>query len=795
MLACAAHSDCFGTELPREVDSFFSDHCARCHQGETVQGEFDVNDLSWDLANRQVQSTWNRIARAIDSDQMPPPEENQPTAAQWMTVKAALQSRFKAAAESKPLTDLAIRRLNRREYRTTLESLFGIAVDVDRWLPDDASLTTYDTREDQLSLSAAQIEAYMNAANNAIDQVLDRYQPATVRVNRVTLMDLPSNKELIRSKKRNTATIDGALVKYAGGFPPPKYGSVKAVEDGRYRCRIAVWPVESRGRCVSVFLRMGIDFRSSTHKLIDVFDVFGDAQQPRIIEFEAKLKRGDSFVLEPILPRNEQDWMRKVFPRTGIAIQWAEMEGPLDQAYPTENQIAVFGNHPTVTMQPRRKVWIRDSNGTYEHELRSSQPLIDSESIIRYFLPLAFRRPVDEVEAEPYVDLVLAQLRRGRSFEESVRTGIVAILCSPQFLLLPSEGRSDRYSYASRLSYLLTSGPPDEELRNFVEQIPADLDAKNLAKRFEEQVDRLIDGEAIDRFVADFTDQWLHLAEIDATTPDQVLYPEFDPLLQYSMVKETRSFFRHVLRNDRPIHELIDCDYALLNQRMAEHYGVTGVFGHEPFQQVELDHGGIRGGVLTQASVLKVTADGTATSPIRRGVFVAERVLGVDLPPPPENIEAVEPDVRGSTSIRELLAMHSNDSSCNRCHRIIDPLGFALEPFDPIGQYRRFYRSRGGGALIAPSVEYRRGLNVVVDEKWADGRAFTGVPDLQAYLRTIRPRIERNLVEQLLVYATGHEPGIGMNQAVDEILRGEYPDGIGLRTVIHRITKTDPFGY
>ena len=249
------------------------------------------------------------------------------------------------------------------------------------------------------------------------------------------------------------------------------------------------------------------------------------------------------------------------------------------------------------------------------------------------------------------------------------------------------------------------------------------------------QTERLLASPKADAFTRNFCGQWLNLRAIDATTPDRTLYPEFDALLRDAMVRETESFFDEVLRRNLGIATLLDSNFAMLNRRLAEHYGIPGVQGDE-FRKVALPPGSHRGGLLTQASILKVTANGTLSSPVVRGAWVLKRILGRELSPPPADAGSIEPDTRGATTIREQLAKHRRSESCAACHQYMDPPGFALESYDVIGGWRTAYRTQGKGEPIADPLthrnyEYRRGAPVDASGELADGRTFADLDGLK----------------------------------------------------------------
>jgi hypothetical protein len=303
----------------------------------------------------------------------------------------------------------------------------------------------------------------------------------------------------------------------------------------------------------------------------------------------------------------------------------------------------------------------------------------------------------------------------------------------------------------------------------------------------------MINDPKIERFVNNFTGQWLDLREIEFTTPDKKLYPEYDELLLRSMLAETRGFFRHILENDLTVLNFIDSDFAVLNQRLATHYGIPGVRGHEQFRVISLPEDCIRGGVLTQAGVLKVTANGTNTSPVIRGVWVLDNLLGQPAPPPPPGVPAVEPDIRGATTIRQQLDLHRKNSSCARCHVRIDPPGFALEQFDVIGGQREWYRSLGNTGERVPKVYYRVGPPVEKGGEMANGREFADFVEFRQLLLEDPDTIARALAKKLLIYGCGRPVTKADQAAVDAVAKAAGKNNCGLRSMIHAVVDSELF--
>lgn len=307
-----------------------------------------------------------------------------------------------------------------------------------------------------------------------------------------------------------------------------------------------------------------------------------------------------------------------------------------------------------------------------------------------------------------------------------------------------------------------------------------------------------------ERFVEHFTDEWLELKKIDFTTPDPALYPEFDPWLHDSMLEESRATFRRLLTQNRGVRELISSDTILINQRLAELYGIRDVNGAE-LREVKVPAGSPRGGFLTQASVLKVTANGTATSPVLRGVWVMERILGLPRQPPPPNIPAVEPDATGAVTIRQMIEKHRADAACASCHAKMDPPGMALESFDVIGGHRDRYRLAGGAKKGEPSVEIfgakawqnrariRLGSEVDASGELADGQKFADLDGYRALLLKNEDALARNVARQLLIYATGAGIRFSDRNATEGIVAKTKPSKHGIRSLVQEVVSSELF--
>ena len=527
---------------------------------------------------------------------------------------------------------------------------------------------------------------------------------------------------------------------------------------------------------------------------------------------------------DPIIARRTV--LKNPQPPTGLAlgIAWVEVEGPLVETWPPLGHQRLFGNLKVVTLadlpseivtpdvseQMRKSSWLTPV---------SAQPEADAARLLRSFLPRAFRRPVTEDEIGPYLGLVTHALERNESFESAMLTAYRAVLCSPDFLFLVEEpGLLSNHALAARLSYFLWRTAPDDRLRAVADR--GELHRPDVLRR---EVDRLIDSPRSANFIHDFPDHWLHLRDIDATMPDRELFPEFyvvdggnnfkeDGFLQASLLDESRSFFADFLRNDRSLIELIDSDFTYLNSRLAAYYRLPPVTG-AALRRVSLPPGSVRGGVLTQGSVLKVTANGSHTSPVVRGVWFLENMLDRRPPPPPPDAGSIDPDTLGTTTIREQLAKHQRNASCAACHRVIDPPGFALENFDPAGQWRDAYRVLASpGASMppqpqAPAVagENLRGRDILGPMTFVDGpavdangelpngEAFAGVKDFKRKIANQPDAVTRALAAKLLTFSTGQHTEPGDRLEIDAITARAREKKHGLRSLVHAVVQSELF--
>jgi hypothetical protein len=458
-----------------------------------------------------------------------------------------------------------------------------------------------------------------------------------------------------------------------------------------------------------------------------------------------------------------------------------EVDGPLYDASTHAGYKLLFGDLP---LKPNL-------------EVASTEPEKDEEHLMRAFLRQAYRCPrVDEADVKRFVALVEDRRKAGLSFTEAMIAGYTAVLASPAFLYLNEQpGRLDDYALASRLSLFLWNSLPDEELRG-----RAAKGELNRPAVLRAETERMLADPKSRRFVDAFLDYWIDLRKIEDSTPSASLYNDYylDDALTEAAVEESRLFFAEMLRRDLPVRNVVDSNFTFLNERLAVHYGVPDVKG-VAMRRVDLPPDSPRGGLMTQTSVLKITANGTTTSPVLRGKWIMERILGFEIPPPPV-VPAVEPDIRGAVTIRQQLDKHRADPSCASCHSKMDPPGFALESFDVMGGWRDRYRGvdetktaeKGIGKNGQPFA-FHYALPVDSTGVLPDGRRFTGVRDLKKLLLTDDRQIAVNLARQLAVYATGAPVRFSDRAQIEQMVDAAEANQYGLRSIVHQVVQSALF--
>jgi hypothetical protein len=812
------------------TNEYLDQYCADCHDTETKKGGLDLTTLPWDLGERKNFDVWVKCFDLVAKGEMPPKKKARPEAKAQEAFLASIGNDLRAYQGQRQAETgrTVLRRLNRNEYERTMHDLLGITTSLARLLPEETPAHGFDTVAEGLRLSQLQIEKYLEAADVAIDAAIE-FGPEPERSSKRFFfkdekgvranLDKPETAEADDKSGRKHRHLlrelpDGAVVYFNEGYPSADVRQFSAKAAGTYRIRVSGYGYQSKGQPIP--MRVYHDnYREK--QLLGWFEMPPD--EARVVEFTATLPDRINLRIEPSETgvdekgQNVYNIGAGEFTGAGLALQWVEVEGPLVEQWPPVSMKALFGDMPLTKIDESVKKKNKGDKRAYE--IAPTDPRADAKAAIERFATRAFRRPLEPGEADRFVKLTTDELDAGRPFLDATRVGFRAVLTAPQFLLFEEKpGKLDDYALASRLSYFLWGTMPDDTLlaaaaagklggtrSRASDALGASTDTQERVPPSSElraQTERMLQSPKAAAFVQSFTAQWLDLRNIDATTPDARLYPEFDERLRVSMVQETEAFFTELLKNDLPVTNFIHSDFAMLNSRLAAHYMIDGVDG-EAIRKVALPADSLRGGILTQASVLKVSANGTTTSPVLRGIWVMKRLLGQPPSPPPQNTGTIEPDTRGATTVREQLAKHRSMESCAGCHNVIDPPGFALEQFDVIGGFRERYRSQGNGQVTTvPNTRSKRkyvklGPAVDATGELPDGRTFTGIRDFKKLLLESSDQVLDAFARNLVTYSTGAPVTFADRPAIESIVAKTKQQGGGVRTLIAEVVASPIF--
>ena len=705
--------------FPRQ---FFVEHCRSCHSGAEPKGEFHEESLSQNFADESNRQKWASVLEQLKDETMPPkdrprpPEPDVQRIIEWITEHVAAAEKEQDASQGR----VVLRRLSRVEYQNTVRDLLCVEVDLNDLLPIESPSEGFDNNASALHVSSFLMGNYLEAADRVLDAAIaSGSKPHTIKKR----FDIKDEKTVKPTGSVYRHVDDGVAIfsSWVSANIQVTLWQFQTRGRGKYRFRISGQGFQT-DKPVTFHVMAGPMNAAAQQYLIDYFSV--PSNEPEVVEFVEQMESALTIRiiadgLGAIPPQVEKIGAEN-YKGPGLLIQWVEIEGPLLDSWPPESHRRIFGD--------LKQASLPGPDNSSRFEVLSKEPLADAERILLGFARRAFRRAVTKDDIQPFLKRVSTKLEQGSSFEQAIRVALSGVMVSPEFLFLREKpGKLNDFALASRLSYFLWSSMPDDKLLTLAEQ--GEL---NTPERLREEVERMLQDPKAAAFTENFASQWLGLRTIDATSPDGMLYPEYDDILKASMVKEVVLFFEEVLKNDLSLTNFAASDFSMLNGRLARHYGIPGVEDGLEFHKVMLPTDSHRGGVLTMGAILKVTANGTTTSPILRGAWVLDRILGTPPPKPAMDVEAVEPDIRGATTIRAQLAKHRDNTQCAGCHAIIDPPGFALETFDVIGGWRDRYRSIGEGepAMVdGRRMGYRNGPEVASADMLPDGRPFKNIDE------------------------------------------------------------------
>ncbi len=726
------------SKFDSEIKPLLSQYCYECHNDKRAKADLSLEMFKTVGDAQKNPVVWEKVLHNVRSGEMPPSKKPQPSLAERDKVMQWIETELLQADCSKPDPGrVTIRRLNRSEYNNTIRDLIGVNFKPADDFPADDTGYGFDNIGDVLSLPPVLFERYMTAAEKILNvaMVADPNEDGpTVRLPATTM--------------RNTGV--GQRVR-SGAFKMDKEGEMftefNFPFDGSYIIRVRAWGEFGGDELPKLELKVN-------GNSIKTFEIAASEKEPAEYEHRFHVTAGDQRVSLGYINNYRDEKQDR-----NLGVEWLEVTGP---------------NAPSVYPESHTRIFPREITP-------KTDKTAYAQEIIGNFAKRAFRRPLQKDELKRLMRFYELAQTNGERFEGSVKLALQAILVSPHFLFRgetqpdPNSPESihaiDEFALASRLSYFLWSSTPDEELFALAEK-------KKLRKNLHKQVTRMLRDPKSEAFVQNFVGQWLQIRNLSFVQPDAKEFPDFDDELRQAMRKETELLFAEVLKQDRPVLELITADYSFLNERLARHYGVSGVKGRE-FQKIAFSNKA-RGGILTHGSVLTLTSNPTRTSPVKRGKYVLENILGTPPPPPPPEVPELKEANKeaGSGTLRQRMEQHRVDPGCASCHARMDPIGFGLENFNAVGAWR----------------EKEGEFNIDASGKLVSGQSFNGAAELKNILaEEKKDEFARCLTEKMLTYALGRGMEYYDKCAVDQISTRLRKSGYKFSELIEAIVDSTPF--
>jgi Protein of unknown function (DUF1592)/Protein of unknown function (DUF1588)/Protein of unknown function (DUF1587)/Protein of unknown function (DUF1585)/Protein of unknown function (DUF1595)/Ca-dependent carbohydrate-binding module xylan-binding/Cytochrome C oxidase, cbb3-type, subunit III len=731
------------SEFAEKVHPFLTKYCLTCHNDQKAAGDMSLEKFKDELSALKDRKTWNAVAEVLKTKQMPPKSKPQPTDAE----RAALidwcengLDRIDCSLVKDPGRP-TLRRLNRAEYANTIRDLVGVKFSAADDFPSDDVGYGFDNIGDVLTLSPILVEKYLAAAEKILDQAIVEVKP------------IVAGKDAFRPQNFRSNLFRPREVK--GTFPLNRNGKVFVNFDflhtGEYVLRGRVYGEQAGQELPKLSIQLDA-------KVLKTFDVDAVEGKTRMYEARTRIASGRHDVELVFTNAFEDKDSKKV---RALHVELMEIEGPFDP-------------EPKVLPETHRRIMIAKPTGVADKEKAARK-------IVENFATRAYRRPVQSGEVDRLMKLFSMADKQGDPFEKSVSLGLRAALVSPHFLFRiekdaePNNPKAvhpvSEYELATRLSYFVWSSMPDDEL--FALAAKGELRKAGI---LEAQVRRMLADPKARALTDNFAAQWLNLRMLPLIEPDKKVFPKVDANLRKDMVRETELYFEHILKEDRSVLEFLDSDWTILNNELAELYGIQGIVGSN-FRKVKLTDGN-RGGVLTHASILTLTSNPTRTSPVKRGKWILENILGTPPPDPPPNVPDLdEAGTELTGSLRERMEKHRTNALCASCHQKMDPLGFGLENFDGVGAWR----TMDGKFKIDSSGEL------------PGGQKFAGPAELRKILLAKSEPFRRNIAEKMLTYALGRGLEYYDKCAIDEVARHLKGNQDRFSALMIGVAKSEPF--
>jgi mono/diheme cytochrome c family protein len=772
-------------EFDRALAPFLEEHCNRCHNEKKHKGEFRLDTLSRDFAKGADAGHWADVLDRISSGEMPPEDEKRPKSADTAKVVEWIAGKLKEGETARLARRerVTFHKLTREEYVNTVRDLLGVTYDATdpTGLSEDEAWHGFERIGSVLSLSPSHVEKYLVAAEAVLAEALPAKPPVKFSRHKDAIElrgRIEDRSEPWASKVRVEMWPGHDL---QGGRPGP--GQALPVS-GNYKVRIQLSGLKPK----NVRAPHLAFYATDLDRMLFEQDIVAPEDKPVIVEFTTHLPAGNqnyrlsnevpgpsnlprSGRADPRIPffsikDGRRPWQIKLTDEEGaplypfLIVDWLEWEGPLGEDAPT------FAQREYLPKESGNFAQVRETLGKFAER--------------------AFRRPVPAEEVEQYAQLVEREVKNGETFEAAVRTGLLSVLCSKDFLYLVegsaarTDNRLNDWELASRLSYFLWSTMPDDAL----------LAAARSGKLHEKealraQVQRMLRDPKAERFSEAFARDWLQLRQVGMFPPDKKLYPDYDAYLQKSMIAETTAYFGEVLGKNLSLREFIDSDWTMLNPRLAWHYQIPNV-AEDRFQRVALRAEDNRGGLLTQAAILSLTSDGTRHRPVHRGKWVLESIIGKAPPPPPANVKPIEPTpaTQPKATLRMKLDAHKSDENCASCHRKIDPLGLAFDNYDAIGRWRT-EEIVNDGAGDNPKVD--------ASGEMIDGRKFSGAASFKKLLLAEMDKFNAAFIEKLATFALRRVMTIDDRAALSALAKQGKAADYRVQSIVELLVLSDLF--
>ncbi|MEQ1826566.1 MAG: DUF1592 domain-containing protein [Pirellula sp.] len=771
-----------------EIRPFLQKHCFKCHSGDKHEGDFRIDNLSQKIGIEDVPQ-WAEIMERISSGEMPPKTESPlPTPEQSVSIVSWLANKLQEGEASRMAARgrVSYNRLTREEYVHTVRDLIGVhfdATDPGGFL-EDPEWRGLERLGSVLTLSASNMEKYLTAAETIIAEAYPKQKPVFLDSTKPALLEKQID-ESHRERLRSLGLLDkvrfemwpGDIFRYSAPQEP-------LPEAGIYEITYKLSGLKpEQGRAPRLFV-----YEQRLDRVLFEQDVIAPEDQPTHVSFRAHLPKGRpqiNVINDVPGPSNN--------PRAGrhgrkpfISIA--------DGRIPWQIKLTDEQGQPRYPFLIIDEITFRGPIITDEEQRRRNEYMpLDTSNLeqVRFGLAKlarrAFRRPVESQELDRFMEIVRVELAAGEKSPDAVKAGMLGILCSKSFLFVV-EGDQDQYRHqlndwelATRLSYLLWSTMPDEQLFDLAER--GKLQDKTELKK---QLDRMLADPRSFRFCDSFSAQWLNLRKVGRFPPDKKLYPEYDSHLEQSMIGESKAFFEEVLRSNLTLREFLVSDWTMLNRRLADFYGLKGVdTDRNEFKRVSLPSDSHRGGLLTQASILSLTSDGTRHRPVHRGVWLSESILGKSLPPPPANVDPIEPTPVDSpkATLRMKLQAHKHNPNCAACHNKMDPLGLAFENYDAIGRWR------------TEEVVDGTGPNPPIDASgtFPDGRVYNTPEEFKRLLLANMDAFQDAFIEKLATYGLRRTLSFDDRSELKSIAETSREHDYQLRAIMQAFVLSDLF--